>query len=134
MQCLRHKKVITIRYFKAANELKWQHDHNADKFYAKTCDNEHDDHVHDKRNLRLKACKQNCKKQHLGLNCYGVMGVFKNRGLRMLENDKEFVGDETIEEEVKGLSEDTTQAIKKEANAETDASAKDECMAGSWIT
>ena len=72
-------------------------------------------------------CKCNCKKQKLGLNCYGVLEVFKNRCLRIIENDKEFIGDETIEEGVKGLNNDTMQAIKnKEANAATDASAKDE--------
>ena len=42
--------------------------------------------------------KHDCKKQQLGLNCYGALGVFKNGGLRISENDKEFIGDEIIEE------------------------------------
>ena len=94
-------------------------------------DNEHDEHAHDKINLRYKVHECNCEKQKLGLNCYSAVGVFKNGGLRIIENDKEFVGDEITEEEGKGLSEDVFQAIKnKEANTKTDALAKDESMSG----
>ena len=66
-------------------------------------------------------------------HCYGMLGLFKNGYLRIIDNDKEFVCDEIIDEEGKRLSEDTMQAIKnKEANAATDASVKYECMAGVW--
>ena len=48
----------------------------------------HDDRVHDESNLRRKVCEYNCKKQQLGLSFYGAIGVFKNRVLRIIENDK----------------------------------------------
>ena len=58
----------------------------------------------------------------MALNCYVVLCVFKNGGLRIIDNEKEFIGDEIIEKEVKALSEDTILAIKsKEVNDATDA-------------
>ena len=131
IQWLWHKKVRTARDFKASSEWKWQHDDNADKFHIKIDDNEYDEHAHVESNLRRKVCKHNYKKQQLGLNCYGTLGVFKNGYLRIIENDKEFIGNEIIEEEVKILSEDAMQAIKnKEANAATDALEKYDHAAG----
>ena len=63
--------------------------------------------------------------------CHSALGVFKNACLRMIENDKEFTYDEIMEEEGKTLSEYTMQAIKnKETNDASDASVKDEHVAG----
>ena len=101
MQWLRHKKVSTIREFKEASEWKWKYDDNADAFYMKRDNNENNDHVHDESNLRRKVHKHNCKKQQLGANYYGTLGVFENGGLRIIENGKEFTRDEIIEEEAK---------------------------------
>ena len=42
MQCLRHKIVRTIRYFKVASQWTWKYDDNADKFYIKRDNDEHD--------------------------------------------------------------------------------------------
>ena len=78
IQWLRHKKVRKIRDFKVVSQQKLQYDDNADKFYITREHNEHDEHAHDEINLRRKVCKHNCKKQQLGLNCYGTIGVFKN--------------------------------------------------------
>ena len=64
--------------------------------------------MHDESNLRLKVHKNYVKKQKFGLNCYGAIDVF-NRGLRIIENGKDFIGNEIIDEEVKGLSEDVIQ-------------------------
>ena len=78
--------------------------------------------MYDESNFRRKVCKHYCKKQQLGLNVYGALGIFKNGGLRIIDNEKEFIGDEIIEKEVKALSEDTILAIKsKEVNDATDA-------------
>ena len=89
--------------------------------------------MNDESNLRRKVHKHNCKKQQLDLKCYSVLGVFKNGGLGIIENDKEFIGNEIIEEEVKGLSEDVMQGIKnKEANVATDAPEKYEHVVGAW--
>ena len=52
----------------------------------------------------------------------------------MQENDKDFISEDAIEEEVKKLSDDVIQAIKNnEAIAVIDASVEDEKMAGAWI-
>ena len=51
--------------------------------------------MNDESNLRRKVHEYNCKKQKMGLSCYGVLGIFKNGCLRTIENDKEFADDET---------------------------------------
>ena len=63
-----------------------------------------------------------------------MLGIFNNGCLIITEDDKEFIGDEIIEEEVKVLSEDAMHAIKnKEENAATYAWAKDEHEAEAWM-
>ena len=69
-QWLKHNKVITMRDFKVASQCRWQYDENADKFYIKMDNGEHDEHVNDESKLRRKVHKHKCKKQQLGLNCF----------------------------------------------------------------
>ena len=63
--------------------------------------NEHDKCMHGESILRHKVRTYDCKKQQLGLNCYGAIEVFKNGVLNLIENDKEFIGNEIIAEEGK---------------------------------
>ena len=97
-------------------------------------DKEHDEHVHDESNFRRKAHVCDCKKEKLSVNFYGLIGTFKNGALRITYNGKDFISEDTIEEEVKKLSDDVIQAIENnEAIAATDASVNDEIMTGAWI-
>ena len=49
--------------------------------------------------------------------------MFKNWGLRIIDDDNKIIGDEPIEEEAKELSADIIQAIKnKEVNTGIDVS------------
>ena len=48
----------------------------------------------------------------IGFKLFCAIGVFKNGVLRIIENDKEFISDDIIVEEVKILSDGVIQAIK----------------------
>ena len=63
-----------------------------------------------------------------------MIRAFTNGVLITIDNDKYFIREDTIVEEVKKLSDDVIQAIKnKEANSVTDASAKNDHVAVAWI-
>ena len=54
--------------------------------------------------------------------------------MRTTHDDKDSVSETIIAEEVKRLNDDIIQAIKnREANAETDALAKEDHMEGAWM-
>ena len=98
IQWLRHVRVTTVRDFKSASEWKWQYGDQSD---MKRDDNEYDEHEQDEINFRQKVCKHSRAKQKLSEQCYGMLVVFKNGYLRIIESDKEFICDEIIEEEGK---------------------------------
>ena len=54
----------------------------------------------------------NWKKEKLSVNCCGAIGMFANRVLSMIENNKDFSSEDATEEEVKKLSNDAVQVIK----------------------
>ena len=103
------------------------------KLHMKMNDEECDEHVHDKSNVRQKVCVYKYKKEKLSKNVYGIIGTFTNRVLRIIDVDKEFISSDPIQVKGKKLNDDVIQAIKNnEAIAVADTSVKDEVMAGVW--
>ena len=47
--------------------------------------------MHDESNFRWKVHACNCKKEKLSVNCYGVIGIFTNGVLRIVDNNKDLL-------------------------------------------
>ena len=90
VQSLRLKNVTVLKDFKALSQWKWQHDENEDKLCIKMNDKEHDEHVHNKSNVRWKVHVCECNKEKLSKKYYGTIGTFTNGELRIIDNDEDF--------------------------------------------
>ena len=116
----RNKRFQSSMSIEMAMRWKWR------KLCIRREDKECDEHVHDEINFRRKVHACNYKKEKWSVNCYGVIGIFTHGVLRIIDNDKDFISEDAIEEEVKKLTDDVIQDIKNnEATSATDASVKD---------
>ena len=61
------------------------------KLCIKINDEEDDENVHDKINIRRKVFVHKCKKEKLSKYCYGIIWIFTNGVLRTIDNDRDFL-------------------------------------------
>ena len=82
---LRHKKVKVIKYFHDEFQWNWKYDEMQDLLCVKIKENKYEVYKQDQSNMRNKVCFSTGKINVIGMQCYGIIGIFSKVEVRVLE-------------------------------------------------
>ena len=130
---LRAQNVKTTKDFKAECEWKWLINNHSERLYVKDDNAMHKVYVKVSDNNGQNKYEYEKEEEEIEVQCEGVIGVFVNNKLRIIDTNSDFQEIPQEDLEIIVFSEDIKQAIaENEAIAATDASVKDGIMAGVW--